>query len=187
MKNNHRPKQQKNGLKARRGRGGVGCPDTFGQIQKKKKKNPESHSTLTPFPSSFSDAIWSAAKCRPVCASDFFLCVRMCHCVHLSLQRDSDFHLFWSAVSQHMDSRTRFVPHPPHSQQSALEHIQTWYEPWLINICSYTSPALLLCIPDTCITPNVKRRRSFPAHIHYTLHYTCFHYFIFNTASKLLA
>ncbi len=91
---------------------------------------------------------------------------------------------FWSAVSQHMDSWTRHVPHPPQSQQSVLEHIQTRYRSWLTHTHSHTHLSYFAAVNARHIHQTKRdmfTEEEFPGH-----RYKCFHYFIFNTDSKLL-
>lgn len=60
---------------------------------------------------------WPAARCQPVCLPDFM-------CTNVSPRPSVSAVLFWlssfwSAVSKHMDSWTRFAPHPSRRKQSA--------------------------------------------------------------------
>lgn len=100
----------------------------------------ERHTISThPFPP-VSDGIWSAARCRPVCAPDFFRS-RLRHRVHLSLQRHTDFHLFWSAVSQHMDCRPR--THPEASNLSWNRRVMS--PDWQTQTLSHTHLSYFCC------------------------------------------
>lgn len=92
------------------------------------------HSSI---PSGFSDGIWSAARCQPVCLPDISWTYVSQHPSVSAAQHPLS--SFWSGVSQHMDCWTGLVPHPPRSQQSVLEGFHKCYDSWLTNTRTHLS------------------------------------------------